>query len=95
MQRLTKHILFFLILTLITSSCRSKKTFNGIETLKCTSFEEKKIDKKSKKNTKYEIVVLKDGKRIETKKEEKKQRIVFLNKKRPLISQEPFNNKTY
>ena len=55
MQRLTKHILF-LILTLITSSCRSKKTFNGIETLKCTSFEEKKIDKKSK-NTKYEIVV--------------------------------------
>ena len=72
MQRFTKHILFFLILTLTTSSCRSKKTFNGIETLKCTSFEEKKIDKKSKKNTKYEIVVLKDGKRIGNKKRRKK-----------------------
>ena len=77
MQRLTKHILFFLILTLITSSCRSKKTFNGIETLKCTSFEEKKIDKKSKKNTKYEIVVLKDGKRIGNKKEEKNKESSF------------------
>ena len=34
--------------------------------------EEKKIDKKSKKNTKYEIVVLKDGKRIGNKKRRKK-----------------------
>ena len=72
MQRLTKHILFFVLFTLIISYCRSKKTFNGIETLKCTSFEKKKIDKKSKKNTQYEIVVLKDGKRIGNKKRRKK-----------------------
>jgi len=34
-----------------------------VETLKCTTFEDKKKVKKDKKNSKYEIVVLKDGKR--------------------------------
>ena len=72
MQRTAKHILFFILILASLSSCRSKKTFNGVETLKCTTFEDKKISKKDKKNSRYEIVVLKDGKRMGNKRKGKR-----------------------
>ena len=68
----SKHTLFFILVVFFLSSCRSKKTFNGVESLKCTTFDETKKSKKVKKNSKYEIVVLKDGKRMGSKKRKKR-----------------------
>ena len=72
MHVFSKHTLFFVLVVFFLSSCRSKKTFNGVEVLKCTTFEETKKSKKAKKNSKYEIVVLKDGKRMGNKKRKKR-----------------------
>ena len=71
MQISIKHIVFYFFIFLVLSSCRSKKTFNGSETLKCTTFKDPKKGSKDKKNSKYEIVVLKDGKRIGNKSKKK------------------------
>ena len=68
MQRISKHLLIFLLICFFISSCRSKKTFNGVEALKCNTFEDSKKTTKNKKSSKYEIVVLKDGERISGKK---------------------------
>ena len=72
MHVLQKHTLFFIITVFLLTSCRSKKTFNGVEALKCTTFENAKKNKKAKKSSKYEIVVLKDGRRIGNKKRGKR-----------------------
>lgn len=72
MHVFSKHTLFFVITVFLLTSCRSKKTFNGVEALKCTTFEDAKKTKKAKKSSKYEIVVLKDGRRIGNKKRGKK-----------------------
>lgn len=72
MHVLQKHTLFFIITVFLLTSCRSKKTFNGVEALKCTTFEEATKSKKAKKSSKYEIVVLKDGRRIGSKRIGKK-----------------------
>ena len=72
MHVFSKHTLFFILVVFFLSSCRSKKTFNGVESLKCTTFDETKKSKKVKKNSKYEIVVLKDGKRMGNKKRKKR-----------------------
>ncbi|MDC1024952.1 hypothetical protein OAR04_03395 [Flavobacteriales bacterium] len=68
MQIISKHLLVLLLICFFISSCRSKKTFNGVEALKCNTFEDSKKTTKNKKSSKYEIVVLKDGKRISGKK---------------------------
>ena len=72
MHVFSKHTLFFIIAVFLLTSCRSKKTFNGVEALKCTTFEDTKQTKKAKKSSKYEIVVLKDGRRIGNKKRGKR-----------------------
>ena len=72
MHVFSKHILFFVITFFLLTSCRSKKTFNGVEALKCTTFEDINKTKKAKKSSKYEIVVLKDGRRIGNKKRGKR-----------------------
>ena len=72
MHVFSKHTLFFILVVFFLSSCRSKKTFNAVEALKCTTFDETKKSKKVKKNSKYEIVVLKDGKRMGNKKRKKR-----------------------
>jgi hypothetical protein len=82
MQRFTKHVIFFILILLTIASCRSKKTFNGVETLKCTTFKESKKETKNKKNSKYEIVVLKDGKRITGKQKRRRKGKSRLFKKR-------------
>ena len=66
-----KHLVFYFFIFSVLCSCRSKKTFNGSETLKCTTFKEPKKKSKDKKNSTYEIVVLKDGKRIGNKSKNK------------------------
>ena len=75
MQRISKHLLIFLLICFFISSCRSKKTFNGVEALKCNTFEDSKKTTKNKKSSKYEIVVLKDGERISGKKKRGKSRL--------------------
>ena len=72
MRKSLKHIFLLIITLLFISSCRSKKTFNGVEALKCTKFDDKKTINKKKKNSKYEIVVLKDGRRLGNKKRKRK-----------------------
>ena len=72
MHVFSKHTLFFIIAVFLLTSCRSKKTFNGVEALKCTTFEDTKKTKKAKKSSKYEIVVLKDGRRLGNKKRGKR-----------------------
>ena len=72
MRKSLKHIFLLIITLLFISSCRSKKTFNGVEALKCTTFDDKKIINKKKKNSKYEIVILKDGRRLGNKKRKRK-----------------------
>ena len=72
MHVFSKHILFFVITVFLLTSCRSKKTFNGVEALKCTTFKDAKKTKKAKKSSKYEIVVLKDGRRLGNKKRGKR-----------------------
>ena len=72
MHVFSKHTLFFIIAVFLLTSCRSKKTFNGVEALKCTTFKDANKIKKAKKSSKYEIVVLKDGRRIGNKKRGKR-----------------------
>ena len=72
MHVFSKHIFFFVITVFLLTSCRSKKTFNGVEALKCTTFEDINKTKKAKKSSKYEIVVLKDGRRLGNKKRGKR-----------------------
>ena len=82
MQISIKHIVFYFFIFLVLFSCRSKKTFNGSETLKCTTFKEPKNKSKDKKNSKYEIIVLKDGKRVGNKPRKKRSGKSKLFKKR-------------
>tara|TARA_B100000795_G_scaffold252504_1_gene222107 strand:- start:849 stop:1103 length:255 start_codon:yes stop_codon:yes gene_type:complete len=72
MRRQLKHIGFSLLIVLIASSCRTKKTFNGVSKLKCSTFEEPNFEEKNKSNTKYKIVILKDGQEIGSGKKSKK-----------------------
>ena len=72
-------ILIIILFTILFASCRSKKEAS------CPSFEDKIIEKKTKKKPKYEVVILKDGKRINRKKRKNKR-----NKKNSL-----FNKKMY
>ena len=72
MQIQLKHIIFSLIILVFISSCRSKKTFNGVSKLKCSTFEEPSFEEKSKSNTKYKIVILKDGQQVSRGRKSKK-----------------------
>ena len=77
-----KIVLILLLFTIITSSCRSKKEVT------CPSFDieetnNEKIENKDKKGSKYSIIILKDGERINKSKRKKResQKIDFLRKK--------------
>jgi len=62
-----KFIFIILLSTIIFSSCRSRKEAS------CPSFDiEKPSEKKKNKNSKYEVVILKDGKRINKKNKRRK-----------------------
>ena len=72
-----KSIFILLLFTIIVTSCRSKKEVS------CPSFdiEYPKAEKKKKKS-KYSVVILKDGKRIKSKKRRKKSKNKLFKKKR-------------
>jgi hypothetical protein len=65
---MNKNFIFIILLsTIIFSSCRSRKEAS------CPSFDiEKPSEKKNNKNSKYEVVILKDGKRINKKNKRRK-----------------------
>ena len=58
--------LTFLMLSAATvlSSCKSKKVFNGTSSLDCTTFESEVAQKEQKKQSKYKLLLLKDGQRV-------------------------------
>ena len=71
-----KSIFILVLFTLLTSSCRSKKEAN------CPSFDIEKNDvEKEKKRSKYSIVILKDGRKINNKKRRKKSENKLFKKK--------------
>jgi len=62
-----KHIFILLLFTILITSCRSKKE------VACPSFDiEKPNTKTENKQSKYKIVILKDGRRLNGKKRRKK-----------------------
>lgn len=71
-----KSIFILLLFTILVSACRSKKEST------CPSFdiEHSEVDKKKKKS-KYSVVILKDGKRINSKKRRKKSENKLFKKK--------------
>ena len=73
-----KLVLILLLFTIITPSCRSKKAT-------CPSFDIEKTenDHIEKKGSKYSIIILKDGKRINKSKRKRKenQKTGFFKKK--------------
>ena len=65
-----KIVLILLLFTIITSSCRSKKEAT------CPSFDIEKTENENieKKGSKYSIIILKDGKRINNSKRKRKRK---------------------
>ena len=75
----SKHIIILLLSVLMFSSCRTKKTFNGTSTLECTDYNGNSSTTKSKKKSKWRLVLYKDGKKIGKKSKKGKSRL-FKNK---------------
>ncbi|MBT3622278.1 MAG: hypothetical protein HN535_05985 [Flavobacteriales bacterium] len=75
----SKHIIILLLSVLMLSSCRTKKTFNGTSTLECTDYNGNSSTTKSKKKSKWRLVLYKDGKKIGKKSKKGKSRL-FKNK---------------
>jgi len=65
-----KLVLILLLFTIITPSCRSKKEAT------CPSFDIEKTENEhvEKKGSKYSIIILKDGKRINKSKRKRKRK---------------------
>jgi len=57
-------ILRIVLITLLISSCITQRTFNGRTELKCCSYENSNNKKENKTNSKYTLILLKDGKRV-------------------------------
>ena len=71
-----KPIFILLLFTILITSCRSKKEAS------CPSFDiETAEDKKEKKKSKYRIIILKDGKKINGKKRSRKSKNRLFKKK--------------
>ena len=71
-----KSIFILLLFTIMVTSCRSKKEVS------CPSFDiEHPEGEKKKKKSKYSVVILKDGKRINSKKRRKKSKNKLFKKK--------------
>lgn len=71
-----KHVFIIFLFTILITSCRSKKNVS------CPTFDiEKPSEKLNKKGSKYEVVILKDGNRINKKKKRKKPKNRLFKKK--------------
>lgn len=74
MATIIKQIITIGVCILILGSCKTKtKT-------ECSSFKDPQIENKHKTNTKYEVVILKDGKRITGTKTKKGKSRLFKKK---------------
>tara|TARA_B100001758_G_C18199141_1_gene498824 strand:- start:101 stop:346 length:246 start_codon:yes stop_codon:yes gene_type:complete len=75
----TKHITILLLSVFIFSSCTApKKTFNGTSTLDCPNHEGSS-ELKTKKKSKWRLVLYKDGEKVVGKSKKGKSRL-FKNK---------------
>ena len=61
----------------VLSSCKSKKVFNGTSSLDCTTFESEVVQKEHKKQSKYKLLLLKDGQRVFGKKNKRGKSSLF------------------
>ena len=68
----SKHIIILLLSVVVFSSCRTKKTFNGTTTLPCSDYEE---SSKTKKKSKWKLVLYKDGEKLGNKSKKGKSRL--------------------
>ena len=71
--------LTLLMLSIVTAlgSCKSKKVFNGTASLDCTTFESEVAQKEHKKQSKYKLLLLKDGQRVFGKKNKRGKSSLF------------------
>ena len=75
-----KLILLILSIVTVLSSCKSKKVFNGTSSLDCTTFDSQVAQKEQKKQSKYKLLLLKDGQRVFGKKNKKGKSSLFREK---------------
>ena len=68
-----------LMLSVVTGlgSCKSKKVFNGTSSLDCTTFESEVAQKEQKNQSKYKLLLLKDGQRVFGKKNKRGKSSLF------------------
>ena len=71
--------LTLLMLSIVTGlgSCKSKKVFNGTSSLDCTTFESEVAQKEQKNQSKYKLLLLKDGQRVFGKKNKRGKSSLF------------------
>ena len=74
-----KTKLTLLMLSVVTGlgSCKSKKVFNGTSSLDCTTFESEVAQKEQKNQSKYKLLLLKDGQRVFGKKNKRGKSSLF------------------
>ena len=71
--------LTLLMLSVVTGlgSCKSKKVFNGTSSLDCTTFDSEVAQKEQKNQSKYKLLLLKDGQRVFGKKNKRGKSSLF------------------
>jgi len=71
--------LTLLMLSVVTGlgSCKSKKVFNGTSSLDCTTFKSEVAQKEQKNQSKYKLLLLKDGQRVFGKKNKRGKSSLF------------------
>jgi len=72
-----KLTLLMLSAVTVLSSCKSKKVFNGTSSLDCTNFESEVAQKEQKNQSKYKLLLLKDGQRVFGKKNKRGKSSLF------------------
>jgi len=78
-KELKLTLLIFSVITVFIS-CKSKKVFNGTTSLNCTNFESEVAQKEQKKQSKYKLLLLKDGQRVFGKKTKRGKSSLFEKK---------------
>ena len=72
-----KLTLLMLSAVTVLGSCKSKKVFNGTSSLDCTTFESEVAQKEQKNQSKYKLLLLKDGQRVFGKKNKRGKSSLF------------------
>ena len=72
-----KLTLLMLLVVTGLGSCKSKTVFNGTSSLDCTTFESEVAQKEQKNQSKYKLLLLKDGQRVFGKKNKRGKSSLF------------------